>query len=224
MKSTHIFFLFCTLLVCSVQAQELYFDGGKSVTTFNFKDALSNELNDLQSTNHSYIDVGYRGKLFTESIFFVGGLGVHSYGAVGNDSFGNYLDWETTYAGVYLGIDAEIFKIRAFSFHLKGTVGPEVMLQGTQTLNNQVFDILNEQDFDTPFVFIRGAASFEYSVSESIAVFFQYRFGRGSQINKNPSGADLEYTSNDYGIGLIFKLKKKSDGKNTTTKSTDTKK
>ncbi len=209
MKSTYISFLFCVFLAYTVQAQELYLDGGKSVTTFNFKDALSNELNDLQSTNHSYIDVGYRGKLFTESIFFVGGLGVNSYGAVGNDSFGNYLDWETTYASLYVGIDAEIFKIKAFSFHLKGTVGPEVMLQGTQTLNNLVFDILNEQDFNTPFVFIRGAASFEYSVSETIAVFFQYRFGRGSQINNNESGADLTYISNDYGIGLIFKLKKK---------------
>ena len=209
MKSTYISFLFCVFLVYTVQAQELYLDGGKSVTTFKFKDALSNELNDLQSTNHSYVDVGYRGKLFTESIFFVGGLGVHSYGAVGNDSFGNYLDWETTYASLYAGIDAEIFKIKAFSFHMKGTVGPEVMLQGTQTLNNLVFDILNEQDFDTPFVFIRGAASFEYSVSETIAVFFQYRFGRGSQINNNESGADLTYISNDYGIGLIFKLKKK---------------
>jgi hypothetical protein len=196
-----------------VQAQELYLDGGKSITTFNFKDALSNELNDLQSTNHSYVDVGYRGKLFTESIFFVAGLGVNSYGAVGNDSFGNYLDWETTYASLYLGIDAEIFKIKAFSFHLKGTLGPEVMLQGTQTLNNLVFDILNEQDFDTPFVFIRGAASFEYNVSETIAVFFQYRFGRGSQINNNESGADLTYISNDYGIGLIFKLKKKDKEK-----------
>ena len=210
MKSIYISFILCVFFVHTIQAQELYLDGGKSVTTFNFKDALANELEDLQSTNHSYIDVGYRGKLFTESIFFVGGFGIHSYGAVGNDIFGNYLDWETTYASVYAGIDAEIFNIKAFSFHLKATVHPEIMLQGTQTINNQVFDVLNEQDFDSNFIFIRGAASFEYSVSETIAIFFQYRFGRGSQITNSETGADLNYISNDYGIGLIFKLKKKN--------------
>lgn len=210
MKSTYISFLFCVLFASAVPAQELYLDGGKSVTTFKFKDILANELEDLQSTNHSYIDIGYRGKLLTKAILFVGGFGVHSYGASGNDTFGNYLNWETTYASLYAGIDAEIFNLNAFSFHLKGTVGPEIMLQGTQTLNNEVFDVLNAEDFDTPFVFLRGAASFEYSVSESIAVFFQYRYGRGSQINNSSTGAELKYITNDYGVGLIFKLKKKN--------------
>ena len=209
MKSIYISFLFCVCFATIGQAQEVYIDGGKSVTTFNFKDILSNELEDLQSTNHSYIDMGYRGKLFTKAVYFVVGAGVNTYGATGNDLFGNYLNWETTYASLYAGIDAELFRINAFSFHLKGTVGPDIMLQGTQTLNNEVFDILNEQDFNTPFVFIRGAASFEYKVSDAIAVFFQYRFGSGNQINNSETGAELGYLSNDYGIGLIFKLKKK---------------
>ena len=207
MKSIYISFLFCVCFAINAQAQEVYIDGGKSVTTFDFKDALSNELEDLQSTNHSYIDFGYRGKLFTKAVFFV--VGVNTYGATGNDLFGNYLNWETTYASLYAGIDAELFRISDFSFHVKGTVGPDVMLQGTQTLNNQVFDVLNEQDFNTAFVFIRGAASFEYNVSDSIAVFFQYRFGKGSQINNSETGAELGYLSNDFGIGLVFKLKKK---------------
>ena len=209
MKSIYISFLFCVCFAINAQAQEVYIDGGKSVTTFKFKDILSNELEDLQSTNHSYIDMGYRGKLFTKAVYFVVGAGVNTYGATGNDIFGNYLNWETTYASLYAGIDAELFRINAFSFHVKGTVGPDVMLQGTQTLNSDVFDVLNEQDFDTPFVFIRGAASFEYNVSDSIAVFFQYRFGKGSQINNSETGAELDYISNDFGIGLVFKLKKK---------------
>lgn len=224
MKSNYISFLLCVLLAITVQAQELYIDGGKSITTFKFKDVLSRELQDLQSTNLSYIDLGYRGRLFTESINFVAGAGINSYGAVGNDNFGNYLAWETTYASFYAGLDAELFTIGDFAFHLKGVIGPEAMLQGTQTLNNDVFDVLNEQDFDTPFIFIKGAASFEYSVAERTAIFFQYRFARGSQIRRNESGADLGYLSNDFGIGLIFKLKKKDSEENTTTDATATKK
>jgi len=209
MKSTYLSFLICVFFTCTIQAQELFLDAGKSVTTFKFRDVLNNDLNDLQSSNHSYIDIGYRGRLFTESINFIGGFGVHTYGAVGNDSFNNFLSWEVTYASINLGIDAELFTINNFSFHLKATVGPEIMLQGSQTINNLVFDILNEQDFSTPFVFIRGGASFEYWVAENIAIFFQYQFGRGSQIKNSDTGADLRYTSSDFGIGLVFKLAKK---------------
>jgi hypothetical protein len=211
MKSIYISLLFCGLFISAIHGQELFIHGGKSVTNFQFKDVLSIELQGLQSTNHSYIDVGYRGKLFTEAINWVGELGVHTYGSIGNDTFGNYLAWETTYAGLAVGIDAELFKINRFAFHLRGTVGPELMLQGTQVLNNQVFDVLNEQDFDTPFVFIKGAASFEYSATDTIALFCQYRFSRGSQINSNESGADLGYNSNDFGIGVILQLKKKDE-------------
>lgn len=209
MKPVYISLLFVLLSASGGQAQELFIDGGKSVTTYKFTDVLNNDLNDLQSSNHSYVDVGYRGKLFTEAINFVGGFGVHTYGATGNDAFNNLLIWETTYASINLGIDAEMFTVGDFSFHLRATAGPEIMLQGTQTLNNQVFNILNEQDFETPFVFIRGGASLEYNVAENMALFFQYRFGLGSQINKSDTGAELKYVANDFGIGLIFKLSKK---------------
>ena len=210
MKSTYISFLICAFFACTLQSQELFLNTGKSVTTFKFKDVLNNDLNDLQSSNHSYIDIGYRGRLFTESINFIGGFGFHTYGAVGNDTFNNFLSWEVTYVGINLGIDAELFTVNDFSFHLNATVGPEIMLQGTQTINNLVFDILNEEDFNTPFVFIRAGASFEYWVAENIGIFFQYRFGRGSQIRNSDTGADLRYTSSDFGIGLVFKLAKKN--------------
>ena len=210
MKSTYISFLICAFFACTLQSQELFLNTGKSVTTFKFRDVLNNDLNDLQSSNHSYIDIGYRGRLFTESINFIGGFGFHTYGAVGNDTFNNFLSWEVTYVGINLGIDAELFTVNDFSFHLNATAGPEIMLQGTQTINNLVFDILNEEDFNTPFVFIRAGASFEYWVAENIGIFFQYRFGRGSQIKNSDTGADLRYTSSDFGIGLVFKLAKKN--------------
>lgn len=210
MKSTYISFLICAFFAFTIQSQELFLNTGKSVTTFKFKDVLNNDLNDLQSSNHSYIDIGYRGRLFTESINFIGGFGFHTYGAVGNDTFNNFLSWEVTYVGINLGIDAELFTVNDFSFHFNATAGPEIMLQGTQTINNLVFDILNEEDFNTPFVFIRAGASFEYWVAENIGIFFQYRFGRGSQIKNSDTGADLRYTSSDFGIGLVFKLAKKN--------------
>ena len=204
MKSVYVFLLFA-LVNTSSYSQEFLLEGGKSITSFDFRDVLSNSLENLQPTSQSYINVGYRGKLFTKAIYFLGGFGIHTYGAIGSQpEFNNFLEWEATYLSFYGGIDVEIFKINKVSFHAKGTVSPEILIQGTQTFNNSVFDILGEEDFDTPFVFLRGAASLEYEISENLRAFFQFRIGSGSQINNSDTGADLKYSSQDFGLGLVI--------------------
>jgi len=188
-----------------MQAQEVTIEAGKSITSFDFQDVLFGELESLQSTNQNFIEMGYRANLIGDGFQWIAGLGVHSYGAIGNDQ-NNYLAWETTYLGIFAGLDLPVIRSKAFSFHLKGVIAPEFMIQGTQTLNNQVIKIVGEEDFDTPFLFLRGAASFEYKFTDTIGAFFQYRFGRGSQMSKSDDGAELDYTSNDFGLGLIFSL------------------
>ena len=37
------------------------------------------------TTNHNYIDLGYRGRLFGEQVQFIGGLGLHTYGSIGRN-------------------------------------------------------------------------------------------------------------------------------------------
>ena len=198
------------ILVFSIQllqAQEVTIEAGKSITSFDFQDVLFGELESLESTNQNYIDLGYRGNLIGDGFQWIAGLGVHTYGAIGSDS-NNYVAWETTYIGLHAGVDVPVVRAKNFSFHLKGMLAPEFMIQGTQTLNNQVFKITGEEDFDTPFLFLRGAASFEYKFTETIGAYFQYRFGRGSQLSKSDDGAELDYTSNDFGLGLVFDLSK----------------
>ncbi|NND64128.1 MAG: hypothetical protein HKN48_13130 [Flavobacteriaceae bacterium] len=209
-RTIYLFLFACVFLTNVGQSQELYIEGGKSITSFNFKDVLSNDLENLQSANHSYFDAGLRINLLGESFKFIGGAGIHTYGAFGSDNTqGNYLEWETTYANLHLGVDITIFTINNFSFHAKGTATPEFMLQGTQVLNNQAFNIRGEEDFDSIVVFLRGGVSFEYKVSETLGVYLQYRYGSGSQIQKSSTGGELDYASHDFGMGLLFDISKK---------------
>ncbi len=200
--------------IATLNAQELFIEGGKSITSFSFKDVLFDELDNLRSTNHNYIDLGYRGKLFGEQVQFIGGLGLHTYGSIGSDNtLNNYFEWETTYASIQGGIDIKVIQAKSFSFHVRATVAPEFLMQGTRILNNEVLDIKGREDFDTPIIFLRGAASFEYKVNPSIAAFLQYRYGQGTQLNKSESGGELTYFSQDFGLGLIFSLKKEVSNK-----------
>ncbi len=211
-KTNYFILVISLLLSFQVTSQELYIEGGKSITTFDFKDVLSNELENLQSANHSYFDVGYRGNLLGESFKFLAGGGIHTYGAFGSDNTqANYLEWETTYANIHLGVDVKVFTINKFSFHVKGTVTPEFMLQGTQVLNNQAFNIRGEEDFDSIVVFLRGGVSFEYKVTDLLGVYLQYRYGGGSQIQKSDTGGELDYISHDFGIGLLFDISKSEE-------------
>ncbi|MBX2826815.1 MAG: hypothetical protein KTR22_01550 [Flavobacteriaceae bacterium] len=206
-----VFYLVICLLTFSVgtlQAQELFVEGGKSITSFSFQDVFADELDNLRSTNHNYIDLGYRGKLFGEQVQFIGGLGLHTYGAIGSDNSQNtYFEWETTYASIHAGIDIQVVEANRFSFHLRATVAPEFMMQGTRILNNEVLDIKGREDFDTPIIFLRAAASFEYKINDSMAAFLQYRYGQGTQLKKSESGGELTYFSQDFGLGLIFNIK-----------------
>ncbi len=211
MKYFYATITFLIISMSTLHAQELFIEGGKSITSFSFQDVLSNELDNLRTTNHNYIDLGYRGKLFGDQVQFIGGLGLHTYGSIGSDNSQNtYFEWETTYASLHGGIDIKVIEAKSFSFHVRATVAPEIMVQGTRILNNEVLDIKGREDFDTPIIFLRGAASFEYKITPSIAAFLQYRYGQGTQLEKSDTGGELTYFSQDFGLGLIFSLKKEA--------------
>lgn len=200
--------LFVLSSTTALVAQELSFEGGKSITNFKFKNVIANSLENLQPTNQSYLGVGYRQNLFGEQVKFIGGLGVNSYGSVGSDTtIEGAFQYETTYLGIYAGLDIGVITAKRFSLHAKAMVAPELFMQGTQIFNGDVFNLKNNEDFNTPVIFLKAAASFEYKISTGLAAFFQFRVGQGNQLNKSESGAELSYVSTDFGLGLIVDLK-----------------
>lgn len=198
------------IFICSssLQAQELTFEGGKSITKFKFKNVISNSLENLQATNHNYLSVGYRQNLFGEQVKFIGGLGLNTYGSVGSDStIEGSFQYETTFLGLYSGIDIGVITAKRFALHAKAMVAPEFFIQGTQVFNGEVFNLSKNEDFDTPVIFLKAAVAFEYRISEGMAAFFQFRVGQGNQLNKSESGAELTYITSDFGLGLVVDLK-----------------
>jgi len=209
-----IYTIICAFIICTtinVNAQELILEGGKSITSFEFKDSQSNELGNLQATKQNYISVGYRGNLFNETISFVAGTGLHAYGAIGSDDLvNNYFEWETSYLSIYAGIDIQAFSANNFSFHIRGTLAPEFLIEGTQTINNKVVNLVGEEDFDKPILFVRGAASFEYNITETAGIFLQYRYGKSTPLGDNNLASKLKFTAHDIGLGLIIRLGSKN--------------
>lgn len=204
-----IFFSMLFLSGFAVRAQQISIATGKSISFFDYKNSEGQKLKGLQSTSHTYMSLGYRRSIFSKSLFLHLNGNYKSYGATGSDrSFDNYFNWELNYLGFSAGLDYDFYKPGDFTFYLKGSAAIEFLIQGTQTINNQVFNLIGQKDFSSPFYFFRAGLGTQYKASERFSFFTQYMYGKGSMFKK-PQG-DLKIKEHQFGIGMLIGLFKKS--------------
>jgi opacity protein-like surface antigen len=200
------------LLLFSFKAnsQDLLIEGGKSLTAFKFKNSQGENLDNLQGTSQSYFSIAYRKNVVKNILYVIAGTGINTYGAIGSDdSVNNFFEWEATYLNVFVGLDFKVYGTDKMTFYLRGTTSAEFMLQGSQTLNNQVFNIVGAADFDKTNYFFRAGTAIEYKLNNTLSLSFQYRYGQSKQLKNNatePNQSRLRFKSHDIGLGLVVKL------------------
>lgn len=114
MKKITLVLLLLTATISS--AQQLYVEGGKTSSTFDYKNSQGNSLDNLQSTAHSFMAIGYRNQLFTKNLHLSLGANYAGYGAIGSDDVaGNFMEWDANYAGLNVGLDYNLFNIKKAS-------------------------------------------------------------------------------------------------------------
>jgi hypothetical protein len=203
-KITLVLLLF---VATNVTAQQLYLEGGKSSTTFDFKSSTGVKLDNLQATAHSFMAIGYRNQVFTENLSLSIGANYSGYGAIGsNDALGNYLEWAVNYAGINVGVDYTVFNIKKASIYVKGGVSTAFFIQGSQTLNSRVIDLKNNEDFGT-MLNLQVGAGFSHPISEHLSFYTQYLYGKSADMSKGD--AELKIASSNVSFGLLINLAKK---------------
>ena len=212
-------YLLLSLLVLSatiICAQEFSFQAGKSISTFQYTDSQGNELQNLQSTDNFFMTLEYRQailkKVFRENLFTDLGLGYNRYGSTGSDpTTGTFFAWDVTYLGINLGLSYEFFRPGNFTFYAKGTASPEFFLRGEQTLNDQVYDLSGEENFDQPIYFFRGGIGTQLKLSDRSSVYVQYMGGKSFNFNDDP--AQLNIVAHNVGFGLLINLSRQETHK-----------
>lgn len=201
----------CLLMFGSLltEAQELGLQFGKSISNFQYRDSEGRDLQGLQKTDNFFMSGEYRQNAFKEPfnyrMFLNVGLAFNRYGASGSDVLlDNYYSWDVTYLGVNLGLDYVFFRNNNVQFYAKTTVSPEFLLHGTQDLNNHKFDLVGEEDFDAPFLFIRAGLGAQFQISNESSVFVQYMAGKSYGLKGDPER--LNIMCHNIGFGLLFRL------------------
>lgn len=203
-----LLFLSATILL----AQELNFQVGKSVSKFKFQDSQGDNLENLQGTDNFFMTLEYRRNIlkniFKKNLFTDLGIGYNRYGSTGSDpALDLYYAWDVTYLGINLGLDYVLYRPGNFAFYIKGTASPEFLIRGTQTLNEQVYSLVGEDDFDSPLFFFRGGLGVQYEISGQTSAFIQYMGGKSYNFNNDPE--KLNVIAHNFGFGVLINLAKK---------------
>jgi hypothetical protein len=212
MKINILMLLLLTATIAT--AQQLYVEGGKTMSSFDYKNSQGNSLDNLQATAHSFIAIGYRNQLLIKNLHLSFGTSYAGYGAIGSDdTVGNYMEWDTNYLGVNVGIDYELFKVNETKFYIKGTNSVAFLLQGTQTFNNRVIDLKNRDDFDKTLFNFRAGFGFSHPISENLSLYAQYMHGRSLNLSEGtantPSQEELRIVSDNISFGLLINISNK---------------
>ena len=152
--------------------------------------------------------MGYRKFINTEKTLFLSlGASYNSYGAIGSESsVDNFFEWDVSYLGINAGIDLRLFQLQNLSFYGKFSIASEFLIRGNQTINNDVFNLVGEQEFNNNIFFIRGGISMLYPISNSTAISANYTYGKSVLINSGINAEKLNLGAHQFGLGFIINL------------------
>ena len=158
--------------------------------------------------------VGFSHEIFTEGLNVSVGASHNSYGSVGSDDvLGTFFEYDVDYLGINLGFDYELFTFYDFTPFLKVNASYEFLLQGTQRLNNQVFDLKGVEEFDDAGIFFRGGLGVSYPISEKSTIYVLYTYGQSLDLEDTSpnSNEKLKIYMNNIGIGFTLSLPPKKE-------------
>jgi hypothetical protein len=202
-KYTILLLLLLTTVIGS--AQQIFIEGGKTLASFDFKNSQGGRLDNLQSSSHSFMTLGYRDQLLTNKLNGSLGISYAGYGAIGSDdTVGNFMEWDANYLEFNLGLDYELYKIKETSIYIKGTTSAAFLVQGTQTLNNKVIYLRDAGDFNNAVFHFRIGLGISHPISKTLTIYAQYMYGQS--LDMAPGNETLQIVSNNLGFGLLIDI------------------
>ncbi|MEL6811530.1 MAG: hypothetical protein AAFP76_09365 [Bacteroidota bacterium] len=196
-------FLLSIMTSCFLYGQHVFVETGRNNSSFKFENNAGEEQENLQSKTFSYVTAGYKHQILTEGLNITTGLSYNTYGALGSDTeFNTFFEWDIHYLGLNLGLDYTLFTANKFSFYIQAGGSAEIMLDGVQTINNEVINVKDVEEFDDIAYFLRGGGGVRLAVSETTQIYAQYLYGTGLALNDNNNSAITELRINVHSIGI----------------------
>lgn len=189
--------------------QVIYGELGQSISAFSYENSAGGTLGNLQPGTNTYLSLGYKIPIRGDKLGILVGALWSNYSALGSDALADsYFEWDVSYAGLNFGLDYRFARSKEFVFFVKISASTEYLIRGSQILNNQVFNLNGENEFDN-FLFVpRFGLGVQYPMSKTAALYAQYQYGMSfSLVDGNPQDAEkLNIVTHQVGLGIVIKL------------------
>ncbi len=175
---------------------ELSIGGTQQITNFKFITSEGEEIDDYDPIYSGAYQIGYAHYL-ENGVFFKGLIGMRKAGATKVIDASNY-QWDLHYGRIRLGGGYlyELGEVKPY-LNVSGFFG--YLLKANQTLNNQDYDILKNDEIQEADLGIYIGPGVKFTLNKSISFYTELGYLRGFQ-NIEPEGS--EQTANNYAYSL----------------------
>jgi len=210
MKHITLFlFLLLSITISTFHSQQLFLETGSCSSSFDYLNSAGEPLDNLQSKSQNVMQMGCRIPGFKDFLSYTFTVSYTGYGAIGSDSlYVNYMEWDLNYIQFHAGLD-----VRALSwgpnelvFKVNSSFG--YLIQGTQVLNNSVFDLVGKEEFhNTLFSLVMGV-SVNRQVTEDLTIYMQFANGIGDPLGVKRTDLEerLRLKSRCVSLGVLMQI------------------
>jgi hypothetical protein len=186
-------------------AQEIFIQTGKNSTSYNFKASNTQSNVDYRSASGDFYEIGYNYNFKDSKIAYQVSFTYNQFNSEASSGATSY-SWNTSYLGIQNMISYSFFKSKkGLDFSLKAGINTASIIKGDQFINNEYFDIKNQEEFAgivlQPIIGINA----KYRISEKIALSVGYNFSQALNLS-NSSDEKLSFNTNQIQIGLHFPI------------------
>lgn len=200
-------FLF-SFLSLSQKYSSIYFVGGKSLSSFNYKNASSEKDKSIESISKN--NIGFDFFINNNRSMFRAELMLRQSGAKATYN-GVPVRWDLNYSDFAIDYFLNLFKSRnskgVFTFAPGVGFSMGYLLSGNQYINNVKYNLLEKDAFNKNDYMFRGMIHFRTNIAKSFFITAEYRAATSiKQIEKADSKESTKniYQGLVFGVGLRF--------------------
>jgi hypothetical protein len=198
--------ILCSVLMLmtfhSIIAQEAYIGFGPNQTTYDYTNSDGENNSNIYSDSGNHFEGGYVFFTPNRKLSFPTAITFDGFNATGGNALNDY-SWRTSFVGVQGGVRYGLIdqgRGADIAFLINAGVTVKKMISGNQKINGQVFDLMNESEFNGIFKGVYFGPDLRYFVTQEIAI------GIGYTYSLNFGSTQEEQTLNINSGAFTFKL------------------
>jgi hypothetical protein len=203
MRKKLLFFL-TILFISNSYAQELYLLTGNNFTKYEFDANGQSMSTSLQSGTGTTYEIGYAIPIRNKDFLYSFAVNLNNYNALAGNAANSY-EWNTKYLGAQAALQYNQKITSFFSLTAKAGVNLSTIIYGKQSIDGEIFDLINQKEFSG--LFVGGAGSIHTNYKINTIGFLSLGYGYSYTIStSNSSQEKLSFITNQILLGIHFTI------------------